>query len=385
MSQGTSQKIQFGLRGVGNVELNLATDSSAIVFFGSNGVGKTRCLETLYLLSLIQSVPFNEKGRKVGARSVPTVSVNGTVVMQRPPIPAGSVEKEWVFISDLSAGSFDPLGQRPVVYFSAGARANLPSSSTRRTALGSFHTRKEAYLDRMAEAIQFGNLRDYSNLEDPRQWFVQRAHSVNTYQKASDSRQVDLDAVMTALHEVDERIDPKGLQVDGDERVFLKIDDQERELSELSSGFVSLVRLIQGLVAAYSDWTNEKNLRQVRGVAFIDEIESHLHPKWQTQIVGKLQSLFPKTNFFIATHSPLVLSRLKEGEAYLLERDADGVVRSHPIESPSKRVLADLLKLGFDVDLNKLKRSDLLSSDQQSAKAALLKLLEADGGAEAQA
>ena len=54
-------------------------------------------------------------------------------------------------------------------------------------------------------------------------------------------------------------------------------------------------------------------------------------------IVPLLKELFPKTIFFITTHSPIVISQLKTGEAYRLKRcKNDGVVYAELIDYPAK-------------------------------------------------
>lgn len=45
---------------------------------------------------------------------------------------------------------------------------------------------------------------------------------------------------------------------------------------------------------------------EIRGIVFLDEIEQHLHPVWQTEIVRRLNQQFKDIQFIIATHSPLV-------------------------------------------------------------------------------
>lgn len=357
-----------GLQGVGRVELTLDTSSRVFAFLGANGVGKTKCLEALYLLFMVYSRPFGEARRGLNVPSVPKIQVADRNMINTP-VP-GSV----LVWSGLPIHAAE-LSDTAVVFLAAGARSHLPAGRSEHQKLGTFTARREVYFEEAFIALTQNKLRDYGAGHDSRRWFVTRAQSVNTYQKGADSRQVDIDAVMQALHEVDARIDPKGLQIDGDERVFLKIEGQDRELSELSSGFLALVKLIQSIVAGYSAWTNEVNLRHVPGVVFIDEIESHLHAQWQSSILSQLKAIFPKTTFFVATHSPLVLARLKEGEAYRLQRDPDGTVRSHKIAAPGNRILAEVLVDAFGVDLNQFKREDLLLSDQLAAKQNLLELL----------
>ncbi|MBS2867103.1 AAA family ATPase [Klebsiella pneumoniae] len=51
-----------------------------------------------------------------------------------------------------------------------------------------------------------------------------------------------------------------------------------------------------------------KNPLEGRGIVLIDEIELHLHPKWQQEVIIVLRTVFPNIQFVITTHSPIVLS-----------------------------------------------------------------------------
>ena len=149
-------------------------------------------------------------------------------------------------------------------------------------------------------------------------------------------------------------------------------------MSELSSGFTSIFKIIQTIIAGYSYFTNEVQIANVRGIVLIDEIESHLHNEWQVKIIPLLKQLFPNTTFFINTHSSLVISQLEDGEAYRLQRETDGVVYGKAIAHPSNASIIDLLNEAFNVDLNKLKieRTQGQSESQKAAKQALLKLVQ---------
>jgi predicted ATP-binding protein involved in virulence len=56
------------------------------------------------------------------------------------------------------------------------------------------------------------------------------------------------------------------------------------------------------------------------GIVLIDEIDLHLHPKWQRRVVEDLKRTFPKIQFFATTHSPFMVQSLRPGELINLDR-----------------------------------------------------------------
>lgn len=51
------------------------------------------------------------------------------------------------------------------------------------------------------------------------------------------------------------------------------------------------------------------------GIILIDEVDLHLHPQWQSEVITKLTTIFPNCQFFVTTHSPFVVSNVKSYEA----------------------------------------------------------------------
>ena len=183
-----------------------------------------------------------------------------------------------------------------------------------------------------------------TNLEE---WIIQRAQSANPYQSKADNRKIELDTLLSILNQIDERIDSEFLEISGDNRVFIKVSGDKRELSRLSSGFTSILKIVQSIIAGYSYFTNEQQIARVRGMVLIDEIESHLHNEWQVKIIPLLKKLFPNTTFLITTHSSLVISQLEQGEAYRLAREDDGIVYGKLIDYPNNMAFVDLLNEAF--------------------------------------
>ena len=63
---------------------------------------------------------------------------------------------------------------------------------------------------------------------------------------------------------------------------------------------------------------------QGNGIVLIDEIDLHLHPKWQQTIIPNLSRTFPNIQFIVSTHSPQVLSLVHRESIRLLGNDTEG-------------------------------------------------------------
>jgi predicted ATP-binding protein involved in virulence len=62
----------------------------------------------------------------------------------------------------------------------------------------------------------------------------------------------------------------------------------------------------------------ENAARETPGVVLIDEVDLHLHPRWQRRVVDDLLRSFPKIQFFGTTHSPFIIQSLRPIEGVLL-------------------------------------------------------------------
>ena len=70
---------------------------------------------------------------------------------------------------------------------------------------------------------------------------------------------------------------------------------------------------------------NWKEAGDVPSVILLDEIETHLHPGWQRQVLPAFQRMFPRAQIFVATHSPFVISSVNYGSVHILRRGENGV------------------------------------------------------------
>lgn len=90
-------------------------------------------------------------------------------------------------------------------------------------------------------------------------------------------------------------------------------------INQLSDGEKCLIALVGDLARrmAIANSTIENPL-EGHGIVLIDEIDLHLHPKWQRTVVSKLTEVFPNCQFLISTHSPQVINQVQPENLFIL-------------------------------------------------------------------
>jgi predicted ATP-binding protein involved in virulence len=102
---------------------------------------------------------------------------------------------------------------------------------------------------------------------------------------------------------------------------------QHVPMSDLSDGYRTLLALALDLLRHISycfdiekvvRTEGERTTITAEGVVLIDEIDAHLHPSWQRTIGAWLHERFPNIQFIVATHSPLIATRVSETEGMVI-------------------------------------------------------------------
>lgn len=110
------------------------------------------------------------------------------------------------------------------------------------------------------------------------------------------------------------------------EELIINFNNNPLPINSYSDGYRNLLWLAIGLTWRASElnpWMDyETAITNAEGIVLIDEIDLHLHPKWQSMAIPFLQKTFPKIQFFITTHSPIVIGNFKDGTLYRLEKDS---------------------------------------------------------------
>lgn len=97
----------------------------------------------------------------------------------------------------------------------------------------------------------------------------------------------------------------------------------------LSAGYQSLVWMVFDIayrMAVLNPFMKD-DIAKASGIVLIDEIDMHLHPKWQWNIINALRNVFPNVQFIAATHSPILFASAKD--VWLIDVDAEEIEYSH--------------------------------------------------------
>lgn len=96
-------------------------------------------------------------------------------------------------------------------------------------------------------------------------------------------------------------------------------------ISNLSAGYQSLLWMVMniGYRLALLNPEMTEDLNEACGIVLIDEVDMHLHPKWQWNIVNALEETFPNIQFILATHSPIVISSCRNEQLITIAEDQE--------------------------------------------------------------
>lgn len=105
-------------------------------------------------------------------------------------------------------------------------------------------------------------------------------------------------------------------------------------IQEMSDGYRSILSLTLELMRlmfanlpaddALGRVDGESGTVRLPGVVAIDEIDAHLHPRWQQRIGDWFLARFPETQFFVTTHSPIICRAARRGSVWLLPTPGTG-------------------------------------------------------------
>jgi predicted ATP-binding protein involved in virulence len=143
-------------------------------------------------------------------------------------------------------------------------------------------------------------------------WYYERENEENRMKARFNIQYHDesLDTIRECLKEVFPHY--KNLRIeDRPTRFVMTKDGKDINFEGLSDGekcYITLVLDIARRLSLLNDGT--ASILDGEQIVLIDEVDLHLHPAWQLLVISNLEQKFPNCQFFVTSHSPLVLSSL---------------------------------------------------------------------------
>lgn len=96
--------------------------------------------------------------------------------------------------------------------------------------------------------------------------------------------------------------------------------------TELGFGYQSMLAWVIDLAKRLFDkFPQSENPLEEEAIVLIDEIDLHLHPQWQRDVISIVSRIFKNIQFIVTTHSPLVIQSLEDVNLYVLTRENEKV------------------------------------------------------------
>lgn len=209
---------------------------------------------------------------------------------------------------------------------------------------------------------------ELSAIKDLEKWWDDRdaQEARSGREKGWNYRDPQLEAIREIVKEIDPFNDISFSSTASPRGLYLtKLNGEKVHVSNLSGGELSFLILLADLARRLQVISPDKLLRNIPGVILIDEIELNLHPAWQSRVIPTLQKVFKSCQFVISTHSPLVLSTVRNKHVRILSVDNGQTSVEIPMHTRGRR--SDYLLEGvFGTPERHLPVSDLISLFNQA-------------------
>jgi predicted ATP-binding protein involved in virulence len=201
-------------------------------------------------------------------------------------------------------------------------------------------------------------LRDQQGLASVNVWFKDRIIELQVKDPSVKKQaEILLSTIRVLINK--SGILPKGFQmlaeVTPDGPMVSDPNSYESPAQSMSDGIRSMLALTLDILINMSNFytfdrfeaaiDRELGSLNLHGIVLIDEIDAHLHPSWQTKIGTHLMKLFPKVQFIVTTHSPLICRAAERGSIWKLPAlGSGGQAEEITGEAKNKLVYGDILQ-----------------------------------------
>jgi predicted ATP-binding protein involved in virulence len=304
------------------------------VLLGDNGTGKTTILRSILMMSQAQhlSAPYHSSLPQF----LELLSVTESSLIQFEYVNSENAEGN---IFDIKFKAIEEKGVKKLTSFETFfdpfdfQNSNFFAYSANRIGDKGTPFFEENLKDK-------GNLIDEdAKLIDVERYFLDADHFAKTKKNTkSESELTTLkQMLLSILPEVDDlRISTQGRST----RLEFLTPYGWVKFSDMSLGYRTITAWMVDLaVKMFLASPKSKNPLEQPAVVFVDEIDLHMHPQWQQKIIHYLTEKFPKTQFIVTAHSPLIVQSATDANVIVLKRKGNQVVvENDPISVKNWRI-----------------------------------------------
>lgn len=316
-------------------KLDFECSGKVNVFIGDNSVGKTTVLEAIFVLcSWLNAKLSLPKGRGRSIRKE-DIRIGAEYCFLSIAVEYKGKSAQWSLMRGISSDNssekqtdlreletlvryireFNDDGKS--LFSIYGVNRNLSSINIDKRVYG----KKEVTRDVIGNSIARTSWKQFFN------WYYERENEENRMKARFSFQYHDesLDAIRECLNEVFP--DYHNLRVeDRPTRFVIEKDGHEINFDRLSDGEKYYITLVLDIARRLSMQSGGQGpILNGELIVLIDELDLHLHPSWQLQMVSNLERKFPNCQFFVSSHSPLVLSSLCDEDKLVALRNGEQV------------------------------------------------------------
>lgn len=303
-----------GIGGIANLTLNFNTGINIIC--GPNGIGKTTILEciaqsfTFHRLSYVRKKADHDRGHW-------TLNTTENEFY--------SVKKTNFHPND-DQTLFDP-------YIGSENSKNIIYIKTLRSI-------DYIQLTAISSDVRSSNENEHMlltgmSITNAKNWFINR-HLWSAHDDALSTAQIhNLQVAKSIFNKTDPGISFSKVLGGSNDILLKQHDGTEIYFEYLSSGYKAVLFILLGLIKEIEHRFLNENLKvdDFDGVVLIDELDLHLHPQWQSNILSTLTQVFPNAQFITSTHSAHIIQAAEPDQVISLGRNSEGSVYQRTLES----------------------------------------------------
>lgn len=310
-------------------ELVLDSTKNVVILLGDNGFGKTTILDAMATIMAPYSAQFpgiadyqlsdldvhiNRQGRRAKFLTVEAeLSDNGIVMRsvryrkgtQTPPKANYEQMKQMAIAKKNAILAGEQNVELPLFAYYGTGRGQFQVPERRRGFQQAFE-RWDCYKSAINPETDFKRFFGWFDLmEDQERRDREKLRDFNYKSPVLNAVRRALSEIVTSYR--NPRIETRPLRFIMD-RVDQDGSTHELRIEQLSEGYKIVIAMVADLAARMAEANPDMdNPLNSTGIVLVDEVDLHLHPRWQRDILSQLTKVFPNIQFVVSTHSPVIV------------------------------------------------------------------------------